>query len=207
MSRAGRTARAMRGRPRAARQRGLVLLALLIALMLMSIALAGALDVWSLQRHREDERQLLFAGDQYRKAIVRYYRLARVYPQTVDDLLDDNRFVKPAHHLRRAYPDPITGQNDWAFLWRDDRFFGVYSNSDQATVKRAGFPTRYMDFEGEETYRKWKFLYLAPGLSLPASDAAPVSASAAAPAQAASFPSLSGFAGGYLPGRAPSGLR
>lgn len=207
MSRAGRTARAMRGRPRAARQRGLVLLALLIALMLMSIALAGALDVWSLQRRREDERQLLFAGDQYRKAIVRYYRLARVYPQTVDDLLDDNRFVKPAHHLRRAYPDPITGQNDWAFLWRDDRFFGVYSNSDQATVKRAGFPTRYMDFEGEETYRKWKFLYLAPGLSLPASDAAPVSASAAAPAQAASFPSLSGFAGGYLPGRAPSGLR
>ncbi|MFJ1210374.1 type II secretion system protein [Burkholderia pyrrocinia] len=211
MNRAGRTARggarAMRGRPRAARQRGLVLLALLIALMLMSIALAGALDVWSLQRRREDERQLLFAGDQYRRAIVRYYRLARAYPQTVDDLLDDNRFVKPAHHLRRAYPDPITGQNDWAFLWRDDRFYGVYSNSDQATVKRAGFPQRYMDFEGEETYRKWKFLYLAPGLSLPASDAAPVSASAAAPAQAASFPSLSGFAGGYLPGQTPSGLR
>ncbi|BAX60336.1 hypothetical protein [Burkholderia stabilis] len=213
MNRAGRTARggaharAMRGRPRAARQRGLVLLALLIALMLMSIALAGALDVWSLQRRREDERQLLFAGDQYRRAIVRYYRLARAYPQTVDDLLDDNRFVKPAHHLRRAYPDPITGQNDWAFLWRDDRFYGVYSNSDQATVKRAGFPLRYMDFEGEETYRKWKFLYLAPGLSLPASDAAPVSASAAAPAQAASFPSLSGFAGGYLPGQTPSGLR
>ncbi|WP_412022161.1 type II secretion system protein [Burkholderia cepacia] len=207
MSRAGRPARAMRGCPRAARQRGLVLLALLIALMLMSIALAGALDVWSLQRRREDERQLLFVGDQYRKAIVRYYRLARVYPQTVDDLLDDNRFVKPAHHLRRGYPDPITGQNDWAFLWRDDRFYGVYSNSDQATVKRAGFPLRYMDFEGEETYRKWKFLYLAPGLILPASDAAPVSASAAVPAQAASFPSLSGFAGGYLPGQSPSGLR
>ena len=209
MSRVGQTARAgaraMRGRQRAARQRGLVLLALLIALMLMSIALAGALDVWSLQRRREEERQLLFAGDQYRKAIVRYYRLARAYPQTVDDLLDDKRFVKPMHHLRSAYRDPITGQNDWAFLWRDDRFYGVYSDSDQATVKRAGFPLRYMDFEGAETYRKWKFLYLAPGLGLPASDAAP--ASAAAPAQAASFPSLSGFAGGYLPGQAPSGLR
>ncbi|WP_321790254.1 type II secretion system protein [Burkholderia pyrrocinia] len=211
MSLAGQTARdcayarARRGRPRAARQRGLVLLALLIALMLMSIALAGALDVWSLQRRREDERQLLFAGDQYRKAIVRYYGLARAYPQTVDDLLDDNRFVKPMHHLRRAYRDPITGQNDWAFLWRGDRFYGVYSGSDQATVKRAGFPPRYMDFEGEETYRKWRFLYLAPGLGMPAGDAAP--ASAAAPAQAASFPSLSGFAGGYLPGQARSGLR
>src|SRR5690349_11443241 len=42
------------------REDGLVLLALLIALMLMSIALAGALDVWSLERQREQERQLLF---------------------------------------------------------------------------------------------------------------------------------------------------
>ncbi|EGC98762.1 hypothetical protein B1M_39993, partial [Burkholderia sp. TJI49] len=75
MSRSGRgVARASRARRRG-RQRGLVLLALLIALMLMSIALAGALDVWSLQRRREQERQLLFAGDQYRKAIVGYYRL------------------------------------------------------------------------------------------------------------------------------------
>ncbi|WP_311767721.1 type II secretion system protein [Burkholderia sp. Bp8963] len=195
-------AHAIRCRPHAARQRGLVLLALLIALMLMSIALSGALDVWALQRRREQEKQLLFVGDQYRRAIVRYYQLGRAYPQTVDDLLEDTRTPKPLHHLRRAYPDPLTGRNDWSFLWRGDRFYGIYSSSDLASVKRAGFPQRYSDFEGEETYRKWKFLYLAPGLSLPASDAV-----AAAPAQAASFPSLSGFAGGFLPGQAPSGLR
>ncbi|VWD26834.1 type II secretion system protein [Burkholderia contaminans] len=210
MSQAGRAAhvvaRAMRGRPCTARQRGLVLLALLIALMLMSIALAGALDVWSLQRRREQERQLLFVGDQYRRAIVHYYRLARAYPETVDDLLEDSRFPKPIHHLRRAYPDPVTGRNDWGFLWRADRFYGIYSSSDLATIKRAGFPPRYADFEGEETYGKWRFLYLAPGLIAPADG---VSASAPAPASASvgSFPSLSGFAGGYLPGRAPSGLR
>ncbi|MGU7769064.1 type II secretion system protein [Burkholderia sp. MR1-5-21] len=193
---------AIRRRPRAARQRGLVLLALLIALMLMSIALSGALDVWALQRRREQEKQLLFVGDQYRRAIVRYYQLGRAYPLTVDDLLNDTRFPKPMHHLRRAYPDPITGQNDWGFLWRADRFYGVYSSSDQAPVKRAEFPQRYSDFDGDETYRKWKFLYLAPGLSMPASDAV-----AAAPDQAASVPSLSGFAGGYLPGQSPPGLR
>ncbi|MBV8261189.1 MAG: type II secretion system protein, partial [Paraburkholderia sp.] len=46
-SRAARLAKTrarQRAGPRAARERGLVLLALLIALMLMSIALAGALD-------------------------------------------------------------------------------------------------------------------------------------------------------------------
>ncbi|TCW77977.1 hypothetical protein C5O80_32910 [Burkholderia sp. SRS-46] len=188
-------------RPRAARERGLVLLALLIALMLMSIALAGALDVWALQRRREQEKQLLFAGDQYRRAIVHYYRLARVYPESVDELVDDTRFPTPLHHLRRAYPDPLTGRTDWMFLWRADRFYGVYSSVDQATVKRAGFPRLYADFEGAETYRKWKFLFLAPGLATLADEVAP-----AAPATAASAPSLSGF-GGYLPGQQRSGFR
>ncbi|WP_408200479.1 type II secretion system protein [Paraburkholderia sediminicola] len=153
-----------RTRPRAARQRGLALLALLIALTLMSIALAGALDVWSLERRREQEKQLLFAGDQYRQAIVRYYRVGRVYPASVDDLLDDTRFPVPMHHLRQAYPDPVTGKTDWLFLRQGDRFYGVYSSSEALTIKRAGFPRRYVDFETEQTYGGWKFIYLAPGL-------------------------------------------
>ncbi|MGF6758146.1 type II secretory pathway pseudopilin PulG [Paraburkholderia sp. GAS42] len=153
-----------RNRPRGARQRGLVLLALLIALMLISIALLGALDVWSLQRQREQETQLLFAGDQYRQAIVRYYRAGRVYPASVDDLLDDTRFPVPMHHLRQAYPDPVTGKNDWLFLRQGDRIYGIYSSSEALAIKRAEFPRRYQDFENEQTYGGWKFIYLAPGL-------------------------------------------
>ncbi|GGC56539.1 type II secretion system pseudopilin TklG [Paraburkholderia caffeinilytica] len=140
------------------------MLALLIALMLMSIALAGALDVWSLERRREQEKQLLFAGDQYRQAIVRYYRVGRVYPASVDDLLDDARFPVPMHHLRQAYPDPVTGKTDWLFLRQGDRFYGVYSSSEAQTIKHAEFPRRYADFETEQTYGGWKFIYLAPGL-------------------------------------------
>jgi type II secretory pathway pseudopilin PulG len=160
-----------RSRPCTARQRGLVLLALLIALMLMSIALAGALDVWSLERRREQEKQLLFAGDQYRQAIVRYYRVGRVYPASVDDLLDDTRFPVPMHHLRQAYPDPVTGKTDWLFLRQGDRFYGVYSSSEAPTIKRAEFPRRYADFETEQTYGGWKFIYLAPGLRTTPTDA------------------------------------
>lgn len=188
--------------PRAARQGGLVLLALLIALMLMSIALAGALDVWSLQRHREQEKQLLFAGNQYRLAILRYYRVGRAYPASVDDLLDDTRVPVPMHHLRRAYPDPITGKNDWVVMMWGDRFYGVFSRSEAATIKRAGFPRPYEDFEGAETYGGWKFLYLAPGLRTTPPNTAP-----AAPGKTAGFPALSGFDGGYLPGQRPSGSR
>jgi type II secretory pathway pseudopilin PulG len=189
--------------PRAARERGLVLLALLIALMLMSIALAGALDVWSLQRRREQEKQLLFAGNQYRLAILRYYRVGRAYPASVDELLNDTRFPKPLHHLRFAYPDPITGKNDWAPMLQGDRFYGVFSPSDEATIKRTGFPRQYEDFEGAETYDGWKFLFLAPGLRTTQSNAGGLTA----PGKSTSFPALSGFDGGFLPGQRVPGSR
>jgi len=189
--------------PRAARERGLVLLALLIALMLMSIALAGALDVWSLQRRREQEKQLLFAGNQYRLAILRYYRVGRAYPASVDELLNDTRFPKPLHHLRFAYPDPITGKNDWVPMLQGDRFYGVFSRSDEATIKRAGFPRQYEDFEGAQTYDGWKFLFLAPGLRTAQSNAGGLTA----PGKSTSFPALSGFDGGFLPGQRVPGSR
>jgi type II secretory pathway pseudopilin PulG len=149
---------------RGARESGLALLALLIALMLMSVALAGALDVWSLQKRREQEKQLLFAGNQYRQAILRYYRVGHAYPTSVDDLLNDTRFPRPLHHLRRVYPDPVTGKDEWKYLQEGDRIFGVYSSSDALTIKRTGFPRLYTDFENEKTYDGWKFIYLAPGL-------------------------------------------
>src|SRR5258708_20350511 len=92
-------------------QRGLVLLTLLIALMLASIALLGALDVWALQRQRLQEEELLFVGNQYRLAIQRYYRIGRVLPMSVDGLLEGKRFPVPLHHLPPAYPHPLTRQD------------------------------------------------------------------------------------------------
>src|SRR6202171_6723808 len=155
-----RGSRRRRARPG---QRGLVLLTLLIALMLASIALLGALDVWALQRQRLQEEELLFVGNQYRLAIQRYYRIGRVLPLSVDDLLEDKRFPVPLHHLRRAYPDPITGKNDWLFLRQGDRIFGVHSSSDAPTIKRANFPRRYGELANVKTYGEWQFFYVIPG--------------------------------------------
>jgi type II secretory pathway pseudopilin PulG len=92
---------------------GLVLLSLLIALLLMAIAMEGALDVWALQRRRQMEEELLFVGEQYRQAIQSYYLVGRALPASIDDLLEDKRFPCALHHLRRAYPDPMTGKADW----------------------------------------------------------------------------------------------
>ncbi len=144
------------------RDRGLVMLTLLIALALASIALLAGLDVWALERQRQQEEELLFIGNQYRLAIQRYYLAGRTFPQSVDDLIEDKRFPVPLHHLRRAYPDPITGNSDWKFLRDGDRIYGIFSSSDRVPIKRANFPRRYAFFSKAETYADWKFFYPPP---------------------------------------------
>jgi type II secretory pathway pseudopilin PulG len=146
-------------------ERGIVMLALLLALALASIALLAGLDVWALEKQRRQEEELLFIGDQYRLAIQRYYRAGRSLPQSIDDLLEDKRFPVPLHHLRRAYADPMTGNNDWRFLFDGDRISGVYSSSERVPIKRANFPRAYAFFANAQTYADWKFFYLPPGQS------------------------------------------
>lgn len=146
-----------------------MLLALLIGLVLSGIALMGAVDVWTLQRQREREQQLLYAGDQYRQAIRRYYYAApvgtpRTLPVSLELLLEDDRYPIPVRHLRRLYPDPITGQEEWGLLRAGDRIAGVYSLSEAMPVKQAGFSIADESFTGRSRYKEWVFSFTAaPG--------------------------------------------
>lgn len=144
---------------------GIVLLALLLTLVLMSIALLGAVDLWSTERRREKEEDLLFVGEQYQRAIERYYHMVsgtgKALPANIEDLLEDRRFPVPMHHLRRAYADPMTGEQ-FTLLRLGDRIYGVTSSSTQATFKRAGFSPKNRSFEGTENYSQWKFVFVPP---------------------------------------------
>src|ERR1700738_1878116 len=121
---------------------GIVLLALLLTLVLMSLVLLGVAELWSTARQREKEADLLFIGEQYRRAIERYYHAVpgagNVLPPSIDDLLNDYRFPVPLHHLRRAYADPMTG-DPFELLRNGDRIYGIVSTSTHATQKRSGF--------------------------------------------------------------------
>lgn len=139
-----------------------MLLALLLALALGGIALMAAVDVWSLSRQRLREQELLFVGNQYRQAIQRYYFGAppgtpRVLPRNLEELLADDRFPDPVHHLRRLYPDPVTGSTEWGLVVIRDRIAGVHSLSDKEPVKKAGFPPDYLQLGGKASYREWIF--------------------------------------------------
>ena len=145
-------------------QHGFTYIGLLFAIAIVGITLATVGVVWSTQARREREAQLLFVGNQYRQAIGRYLQAGGVYPQSLDELVEDKRVPMPRRFLRRLYPDPMTGAADWELVQgADGGIMGVASSSQQQPIKVAGF--RHVDaaFEKADCYCSWKFIYVSRG--------------------------------------------
>ena len=145
---------------------GFTYIGLLIFIALMGIGLAGTGVVWHSAVQREKERELLFVGDQFRRAIGLYYERSpgggKQFPQSLEDLLIDKRYPSIQRYLRHIYPDPITGKADWGLVQGPGNgIIGIYSLSEAQPVKRAGFPAVYKDFEYKDHYKEWRFLYVA----------------------------------------------
>jgi type II secretory pathway pseudopilin PulG len=98
-------------------RRGFTYLGVLLAMALLSVGLMAVSEVWVTTAHREKMTQLEWAGLQYQRAITSYYHaspgLVKTYPPTLNELLEDHRFVVPRRHLRVLYLNPITSQMDW----------------------------------------------------------------------------------------------
>lgn len=156
--------RASRAAPRA--QGGLVLIALLLMLMLVSIGALSAAEVWSTARKREREVELLWVGDQYRHAVESYWRTTpgprKVLPSSISQLLNDDRFPNAVHHLRQAYRDPMAEDVDFEPVIINNALVGVHSTSKGTPMKHAHFPKKYADFAKAETYDQWQFVFIPP---------------------------------------------
>lgn len=144
---------------------GIVLLAMLLFIALASLGVALAAEVWGKVRQREREAELLFVGDQYLHAIESYWRATpgrvKALPTSLQDLLTDNRFPATVRHLRRLYPDPVTG-GEFSVVLVGPGIAGVYSTSTDAPSKVANFPNRYSSFEGAASYDQWRFVFVPP---------------------------------------------
>ena len=156
------------------RTRGYTYIGLLLAIVLAGIALAAAGTLWTTEVKRDREAELLFAGDQIRRAIAAYYETvpggqARQFPAKLEDLLKDNRWQATRRHLRRIYIDPMTSSREWGIVrGPGETITGVYSLSTAAPLKHAGFPKEYQQFASAASYRDWRFVYQAPQAPLDA---------------------------------------
>ncbi|SET12533.1 hypothetical protein SAMN05216326_11289 [Nitrosomonas marina] len=100
--------------------KGFVYLWALFAVTAAGIVLAATGQVWQIKMKREKELELLFIGDQYRKAIMSYYNSqvagVREYPESLEELLEDKRGPATVRHLRKIYIDPMTMEDKWGVV-------------------------------------------------------------------------------------------
>ncbi|MDD5330557.1 MAG: type II secretion system protein [Sulfuricella sp.] len=158
-------------------QRGFTYLGLLFAVALAGVALAATGMVWSTERQREREKELLFVGGQFRKAIASYYErspgLVKRYPTKLEDLLKDGRFLTVRRHLTQVYLDPMTGTRNWVLIPAPEGgIMGIFSTSTAASIKRAGFASEFSEFEGKNSYAEWRFVYRPAGTEIPSPNSA-----------------------------------
>ena len=152
-------------RARRESQAGFTYLGLLFAVVIMGLMLTAVSRVWSVTEQRERETQLLFVGDAIRMAISGYYAHGHRYPQSLQDLLADDRTPTPMRYLRRLYFDPMTGTADWTLILApgDSGIMGVASKSTLTPIKRKGFTLIDAGFEDSDCYCSWQFLYVPRG--------------------------------------------
>ncbi len=145
-------------------ERGAILLVVLFMIVVLGLAGGIAGSTWKSITQRAREAELFWRGDQYRKAIesfyeVRHGRAGGMFPQKLEDLLKDPRSLQAERHIRRLYPDPMTG-GDWELIKdASGRITGVRSGSDLEPFRTDGFPPEYEKFKGAESYRSWEFVY------------------------------------------------
>jgi type II secretory pathway pseudopilin PulG len=85
----------------------------LVVLTMMMIALTAAAPRLAQQIKRDREIEMIHRGEQYARAIGRYYKKFGHYPGRIEDLENTNTL----RFLRKRYKDPITGG-----AWRLVRF-------------------------------------------------------------------------------------
>ena len=114
------------------RQRGFTYLCALLLVAVAAAGLAAISELWSHARQREKEAELLWIGNQFKQAIGLYYQRSpgavKRYPEKLEDLLEDRRFVSTQRYLRRIYTDPMTGKAEWGVsvtpngeIWMSER--------------------------------------------------------------------------------------
>jgi len=89
---------------------GYMLLILVFAIFVLTLALMVAFPVWQTQIQREKESELIFRGSQYVEAVrVFQLKFPGRFPESIDQMIEERC-------LRRPFSDPMTSHGEWNFI-------------------------------------------------------------------------------------------
>lgn len=144
------------------KQSGFTYVLLLWWVALSGLMMAALGQGWSLDARRAREAELIWRGEQFRVAIEAYASVpvgegeSRL-PKRLEDLLEDRRSGEVQRHLRRIWPDPLTGRAEWGLVkqgdGQDEGIAGVHSLSTATPVNAPDGITRY---------DQWRFVFGQP---------------------------------------------
>jgi hypothetical protein len=141
---------------------GFAFVAMLVLLAVCMLGLSAAGPLWSHESQRERELELLRIGALYAGALKSFRDASpgsmAEYPQRLEQLLQDDRFVGVRRHLRKLYADPLAPGRPWGIV-RDDRggIVGVYSQSDDRPLSSAPQQAPKLQRDAQR-YADWKFM-------------------------------------------------
>ncbi|OIN48223.1 hypothetical protein BLL37_13070 [Pseudomonas azotoformans] len=134
---------------------GMLVTVAIVAVMLMEVG-----TLWSSVLQREREMELLARGNEIRRAIGLYYAAGNTYPKSLDDLVLDRRQPTTQRYLRKAYADPLTGDQDWGVVeGPGETIMGVFSKAKGTPFKQGNFAVINQGFTGQGSYQGWVFLH------------------------------------------------
>ncbi|RLJ63516.1 type II secretion system protein [Sulfurisoma sediminicola] len=150
------------GSPGPGTNAGFTYIGLLIFVAMLGAAATASLGAGASLLQRGAEAELLAIGLEYRAALKSYAEATPFgqpdAPKELTELLRDPRYPGVRRHLRRLYPDPLTGRTEWGVL-RDPggRILGIHSLSTTATLRQAEFPLGLESFKEARRHDEWVF--------------------------------------------------
>ena len=144
------------------RQRGLALLLVLLAVAIIGLISASALQAGAQVTRRDAEEELLHIGRTFQQAVLSYTNTtpgqAALGPRSLEELLRDPRVPGVRRHLRQIPQDPLTGRSDWGLVKSPDgQIIGIFSLAEGKPIKRAGFEPAWARLTDAPNYRSWVF--------------------------------------------------
>lgn len=91
---------------------GYMLLVLMLAVAVLMITMTGVTQNYRRSVQRDREVEMIHRGEQYARAVQRFYRKNGRYPVSIEQLETMNKI----RYLRRRYKDPMSPDGEWKIV-------------------------------------------------------------------------------------------
>lgn len=145
---------------------GYALITAIIAINIFAVFSLMAAAMWQREIGRENEKELIFRGNQYVRAITEFRKKhPNTFPKDVE-ILEQEKLI------RKLYEDPVSGTGEWNYVMksRDNRdktllivpkgLFAKYIGSyDLIGVASGSLDESYLIYRGKSRYDEWAFYF------------------------------------------------